>query len=414
MGDESAWLGDFLVGVFSSPTWEGPLMDFIDLNCAAFDVGEESALRCTRIHDEFCAIVDAQLDLHLAEIGLSAEDFMSVVMAAGPNTELRRVVTEQVLAVDDFITFKKLMARRNAELNLEVLQSHAGMREQAQQREDGGADADLAAALAASREDMLAIEEAQAALETAQMEAALAASLALEEQRAAMVREAKVRVSQEAEAAVQRPESVPAAASPAKGSGAAPRQSASTSSGSSLADLPSLRDARAPPKVEAVPATRQVGAAFLPPIVEMSGSFLPPLSPSAGQGGYSRGVDGDDLDALLAEGGSAGQKRGSGDAPRRKAGGGGQLEVLGEAPAGAGAREDPEERKRHLQELRLALRAQKTAERAAALSAVTGGGATSGVPPLPTAQGGGAAAQDEATRRAHLAAKIRSEVMEKQ
>jgi hypothetical protein len=274
----------------------------------------------------------------------------------------------------------------------------------------------MAAALAASRADYEAIDAARAALEEAQLEAALAASLALEEHRAATEREAKVRDSQvadeEAAAAPSAPPSPAVVAAPqpvpATVRAAAPRQSKPAVSSS----LPSLHDNRA----QSGPAAQAQGPS-LPPIDDghrSSDSFLPPLSAGTGTHAYissssSGNTDSEDWDALLAEGAPTRQ--------RQKASGVQLLQVTG-----AAVLEDPEERKRHLQELRLALRAQKTAERAAALSAATGGGVTSGIQALPTSPpppavavagggGGDTAAQEEAARRTALAAKIRAEVV---
>jgi hypothetical protein len=42
------WLFEHLLSVFSSPSWEGPLMDFIDDNCVVFDDEDENKVRDSR------------------------------------------------------------------------------------------------------------------------------------------------------------------------------------------------------------------------------------------------------------------------------------------------------------------------------------------------------------------------------
>jgi hypothetical protein len=126
MADSStSWLADFLAQLFRSPSWEVPLMNFIDDTCAIFDSDDENKLVYTEAHADFCSLVEQLLESHLGEIGLTAEDFAAVSAAAPPGSPLRTIVLEQVLACEDFATFKKLMVRRSAELNLEAIETLA-------------------------------------------------------------------------------------------------------------------------------------------------------------------------------------------------------------------------------------------------------------------------------------------------
>merc|ERR1719230_377122 len=65
-------------------------------------------------------MVDSLLEMHLEEMGCTAEDFAKLCATYG-STEVGKEVLEQVLAVDDFISFKKMMVKRNMELELESL-----------------------------------------------------------------------------------------------------------------------------------------------------------------------------------------------------------------------------------------------------------------------------------------------------
>lgn len=456
LAEAGAWLTDFLSNVFMSPSWETPLMNFIDAHCQDFDSSLENKLEHTAVHARFTELVDSLLEAHLSEIGLSSEDFMAVLAKAPQHSELRTVVMEQIMAVDDFLTFKKLMVKRNAELHVEVLEAAAAarapsssgvtapladadlteaLRRSALDRSatalPGGSavdDSGLDSALKASRVEFEALERARAALEMAQIESAIAASLAMEEQRIALERAAKDAHA----AATDDAPGLPAISAPMLGTAAAaavlpPLPGAAMFDGAGagqrgVTSAPSA--APAPPPERATHGSRVVSASALPPISGggASSTALPPISRGRGSGGEGSTrprVDVDELDALLSGVGQSLRNdtdveaaRGRAEAlfSRNRA----KLEELEEISHADGQDAAEVERRRtHLQELRGQLRAQKAAERAAALDAVTGasasalpsGGAGPGVRP-PAGPG-----NDEAARRAALAARIRAEVV---
>jgi hypothetical protein len=162
---DADWLFDYLMEVFRSPTWEVPLMEFIDMHCVIFDQvrartshlasttrgvratagqsakmaqaltgnryvhalhdvqDDENKLEYTSVHNEFCDLVERLLEAHLGDVGMAAEDFLNVCAAARNGRALNSFVFEQILAVDDFLTFKKIMCKRNMELELEAVRA---------------------------------------------------------------------------------------------------------------------------------------------------------------------------------------------------------------------------------------------------------------------------------------------------
>ena len=94
-------------------------MSFIEENCIVFDNEEENRLEYTEIHQQFQKIVDELLCELMAELELSQEQFMSSCEKA-TNPAHQRIVN-QILAVDNFVQFKKLMIKRNSEMNEEAL-----------------------------------------------------------------------------------------------------------------------------------------------------------------------------------------------------------------------------------------------------------------------------------------------------
>jgi hypothetical protein len=83
-------------------------MTFVDTNAPLFENDDENKLVYTNIHRDFCALVEALLEQHLAEVGLSAEAFVDVCMKARGNKEFETLVIDQIMAMDDFLTFKKV------------------------------------------------------------------------------------------------------------------------------------------------------------------------------------------------------------------------------------------------------------------------------------------------------------------
>jgi len=203
--DAASWLYDFVLGVLQAPTWSVPVMEFIDLHCSIFDAGDENKLEYTTIHERFCELIETLLESHLADIGLTPEDFAAVCAAAPRGSGLGKIVFEQLMSATDFLTFKALMRKRCAELELEAIREFKlqQRKNETLKEEDEDEDDELHAALELSREmmkkdandavsnvrtaqaEVVALEEAEAkalqAYEEAQLAAAIAASIASDE-----------------------------------------------------------------------------------------------------------------------------------------------------------------------------------------------------------------------------------------
>jgi hypothetical protein len=199
-------------------------MTFIDENCVIFDNDEENKMVYYDKFNAFRQLIDNLLETHLKEIGVTEEAFAEACEAGMDSRPENKDVFEKLIAVDDFLTFKKLMVKRNIELELEVVeamknagQTLAGPRSKdeedfalsaaiEQSRDAGGKDgggsggkqSDVSDEARKKRELQEAIElksamEAnlfemqlyakQMELEQAELEKALALSLQLEERR---------------------------------------------------------------------------------------------------------------------------------------------------------------------------------------------------------------------------------------
>ena len=153
--EQDEWLFDYLVEVFRSDRWEYNVLQFIDENCHLFNNDETNDFALTEAHQQFRNLIDGLLTQHLAEIGVSEEAFVQAC-EHGRNNSASRQVFEQIMAVDDFLTFKKLMVKRNMELEFEVVKAMAAqgdpVRETAPQNKADEAK-QLEAALEASRKN---------------------------------------------------------------------------------------------------------------------------------------------------------------------------------------------------------------------------------------------------------------------
>ncbi|CAM9348904.1 unnamed protein product [Scytosiphon promiscuus] len=118
---DSEWLFDFLLSVFKSPAWDLAVMGFIDENCAVFDKEEENKLSYTTLHHQFKELVETLCANSLAEVGIAVGDFVEALEASRLSQDISTAVYHQLVALDDFVTFKKLMVKRNVELELEAV-----------------------------------------------------------------------------------------------------------------------------------------------------------------------------------------------------------------------------------------------------------------------------------------------------
>lgn len=101
-------------------------MKFIDDNCGCFEDAEENKLEYTLIHNAFKQLVDDLLAAHLSELQVSVEQFTHFCAngLTGDNP-LHSSLCEQLLSVDDFLVFKALMVKHNADLQRETLAAMA-------------------------------------------------------------------------------------------------------------------------------------------------------------------------------------------------------------------------------------------------------------------------------------------------
>ena len=120
-----------IIGFLRSPRWKTPVMSFIDEYCTTFDDEDEHKLEFTKIHNvsfkfhsillpfcqqDFKKIVEELLEELMNELGVSDTQFVEACQKAEANPIHKKIV-DQIMAVDNFLAFKRLMVKRNQELN---------------------------------------------------------------------------------------------------------------------------------------------------------------------------------------------------------------------------------------------------------------------------------------------------------
>ena len=78
---------------------------------------------------EFTRIVDDLLCELIAEMGITREQFTAACEQSAGNTSQNRIV-QQILSVDDFNSFKKMMIKKNMQINEIALQELVKKQEQ--------------------------------------------------------------------------------------------------------------------------------------------------------------------------------------------------------------------------------------------------------------------------------------------
>ena len=115
------WIFDFVMQFLESDRFDSAVMDFVDEKCFEFEDVEENRFIYTDIHKEFRDHIEALISSNLVELGITTELFFESCDNGRNNRDINKQVFERMIAMEDFETFKKLMTKRNMELQLETI-----------------------------------------------------------------------------------------------------------------------------------------------------------------------------------------------------------------------------------------------------------------------------------------------------
>lgn len=117
--EEFDWIFDYVLQFLESDKFDAAVMDFVDENCYVFDSEDENKFIYSDIHAEFHDHIEALISSNLGELGITTEMFYDSCEKGRNGRDVNQAVFERMLAMDDFLTFKKIMVKRNMELQLE-------------------------------------------------------------------------------------------------------------------------------------------------------------------------------------------------------------------------------------------------------------------------------------------------------
>lgn len=147
--EDNDWIFDYVLQFLNSETFDAAVMDFVDEKCSVFDNEDENKLVYSEIHIEFKDHVEAVLTSNLENLGLTSEIFFQACVSGRNSRNVNKAVYDKVIAMDDFLTFKKIMVKRNTELELELMKAYRNMpnHDSASGVEEDEEDEELQAAL---------------------------------------------------------------------------------------------------------------------------------------------------------------------------------------------------------------------------------------------------------------------------
>ncbi|CAH1989816.1 unnamed protein product [Acanthoscelides obtectus] len=121
--EDNSWVFDSLVCFLNGPIWNAPLQSFVEEKSLIFEpnVGESDEYK--KIYDEFKNLVDFMLGNFMEDIGITPEQFENACKEGKKHhLSFDHNLFEQIWAANDYDMFKKMMTRRNVELQLEALE----------------------------------------------------------------------------------------------------------------------------------------------------------------------------------------------------------------------------------------------------------------------------------------------------
>ena len=127
MSDSGAtfdWVFDFALQFLESDKFDAAVMDFVDERCEVFDSDDENKFIYTDIHRDFRDHIESLITSNLGELGITPQMFYESCEKGRHSRDINRAVFERLLSMEDFDTFKRIMVKRNMELQVEALASY--------------------------------------------------------------------------------------------------------------------------------------------------------------------------------------------------------------------------------------------------------------------------------------------------
>lgn len=119
--EDTSWIVEGIVEYLSSPTWNVPILNFVESQCGSFTHSEESSFEHTEIHKKYKALVEQLIGAYMKELEITEKQFSSACSPTNRDIAQMHRNFEYIWAADDFLIFKRLMASHNVRLEKEAL-----------------------------------------------------------------------------------------------------------------------------------------------------------------------------------------------------------------------------------------------------------------------------------------------------
>ncbi|ODN02356.1 Cilia- and flagella-associated protein 36 [Orchesella cincta] len=128
------WVFDSLVNFLHGSIWKVPVVGFIEEKSVVFDpdsynnMTEEKEEEFRKIHEEYKGVVDFMLSSFMEDLQVTPEQVEEACRVREhqskslPESHITKVALEQLWAAEDFTSFRRLMTRKNIDLQLQSLE----------------------------------------------------------------------------------------------------------------------------------------------------------------------------------------------------------------------------------------------------------------------------------------------------
>nr|XP_039273651.1 cilia- and flagella-associated protein 36-like [Styela clava] len=128
--EDTSWIVEGIVAYLRSPMWTVPVLNFVEECCGEFIDSEENKFEYTEIHQRYKKMVEELLAKYMKELELTESQFSEACSINNRDIAKLDGNFEYIWAADDFLLFKRLMLKYNAEVQREALnmlqQNYAG------------------------------------------------------------------------------------------------------------------------------------------------------------------------------------------------------------------------------------------------------------------------------------------------
>lgn len=160
------WVVDSILNFVNCPVYRNDIEDFKETNCLNFRGQEENSHQDFLLHKAYVKLLEEKIDYLIALLDISEDQFLRASMIIYADRRYRNFV-EELFSAEDFLFFKKMMHKKNRQLERELRKFN--LKATNNIKEDNDDEAELQYALELSKkmyeENQLALAEEEKQLQ---------------------------------------------------------------------------------------------------------------------------------------------------------------------------------------------------------------------------------------------------------